>query len=59
MYNIMAFLSKPLASSYSSVRIGKFILSFSAGLVADPIIEAIAMLEFEDALRTGVLPGGC
>ena len=29
------------------------------GLVADPVIEAIARLEFEDDLRTGVLPGGC
>ena len=28
------------------------------GLVADPVIEAIARLEFEDGLRTGVLPGG-
>ena len=27
------------------------------GLVADPVIEAIARLEFEDGLRTGVLPG--
>ena len=26
------------------------------GLVADPVIEAIARLEFEDGLRTGVLP---
>ena len=29
------------------------------GLVADPVIEAIARLKFEDGLRTGVLPGGC
>ena len=29
------------------------------GLVADPVIEAIARLEFEDGLRTGVLHGGC
>ena len=29
------------------------------GLIADPVIEAIARLEFEDGLRTGVLPGGC
>ena len=29
------------------------------GLVTDPVIEAIARLEFEDGLRTGVLPGGC
>ena len=28
------------------------------GLVADPVIEAIARLEFEDGLRTGVLSGG-
>ena len=26
------------------------------GLVADPVIEAIARLEFEDGLRTGVFP---
>ena len=26
---------------------------------ADPVIEAIARLEFEDGLRMGVLPGGC
>ena len=24
----------------------------------DPVIKAIAMLEFEDGLRTGFLPGG-
>ena len=29
------------------------------GLVADPVIEANARLEFEDGMRTGVLPGGC
>ena len=29
------------------------------GLVADPVIEAIARLEFEDGLRTVVLPGDC
>ena len=28
------------------------------GLVAGPVIEAIARLVFEDGLRTGVLPGG-
>ena len=28
---------------------------FKLGLVADPVIEAIATLEFEDGLRTGVL----
>ena len=28
------------------------------GLVADPVIEAIARLEFEDGLMTGVLLGG-
>ena len=32
---------------------------YQLGLVADPVIEAIARLEFEDGLRTGVLPGGC
>ena len=34
-------------------------LSGQLGLVADPVIEAIAGLEFEDGMRTGVLPGGC
>ena len=29
------------------------------GLVADPVIEAIARPEFEDGLRTGVHHGGC
>ena len=29
------------------------------GLVADPVIKAIARLEFEDGLRTGVLLGDC
>ena len=29
------------------------------GLVADPVVKAIARLEFEDGLRTRVLPGGC
>ena len=33
--------------------------SSELGLVADPVIEAIARLEFEDGMRTGVLPGGC
>ena len=28
------------------------------GLVADPVIKAIARLEFEDGLKMGVLPGG-
>ena len=28
-------------------------------LVVDPVIEAIARVEFEDGLRTGVLPEGC
>ena len=29
------------------------------GLLEDPVIEAIARLEFEDGLRTEVLPGVC
>ena len=33
--------------------------SFRLGLVADPVIEAIARPEFEDGLRTGVHHGGC
>ena len=36
-----------------------FKYTLKLGLVADPVIEAIARLEFEDGLRTGVLPGGC
>ena len=35
------------------------ILYLKLGLIADPVIEAIARLEFEDGLRTGVLLGGC
>ena len=35
------------------------IIEVDMGLVADPVIEAIARLEFEDGLRTGVLFGGC
>ena len=42
-----------LQSNYLKFKI------FKLGLVADPVIEAIARLEFEDGLRTGVLPGGC
>ena len=29
------------------------------GLVANPVMEVIARLEFEDGLRKGVLLGGC
>ena len=29
------------------------------GHVADPVIEAIERLEFEDGLETGVIPRGC
>ena len=29
------------------------------GLLEDPVIEAIARLEYEAGLKTGVLPGGC
>ena len=32
---------------------------FQMGLVADPVFQAVVRLEFEDGLRTGVLPGGC
>ena len=28
-------------------------------LIAEPVIEAIVRLEFEDGLRTGVFLGGC
>ena len=42
------------------IGIGLMTITFcKRGLVEDPIIEAIARLEFEDGLRTGVLPGGC
>ena len=34
-------------------------VTLKLGLAADPVIKAIARLEFEDGLRTGVLPGGC
>jgi len=34
-------------------------VSMQLGLIADPVIEAIARLQFEDGLRTVVLPGGC
>ena len=34
-------------------------LESKLGLVAEPVIEAIARLEFEDGLRTGILPEGC
>ena len=34
------------------------LLEYELGLIADPIIEAIPRLEFEDSLRTGVIPGG-
>ena len=32
---------------------------FKLGLIADPVIEGIARLEFEIGLRTGILLGGC
>ena len=32
---------------------------FHIGKALDLLIEAIARLEFEDGLRTGVLPGDC
>ena len=35
-----------------------YIPSSELGLVVDPVIEAIAKLELEDGLRTGVLPAG-
>ena len=41
------------------VLIHTYIHLSKLGLEADPVIEAIARLEFEDGLRTGVLPGGC
>ena len=37
----------------------KAILIHELGLLADPLIEAIARQKFEDGLRTGVLLGGC
>ena len=56
-------MSKNLAELYTSL-IGRYIPLTSItpppklGLVVDPVIEAIARLEFEDGMRTGVLPGG-
>ena len=40
-------------NQYMSIR------AIYLGLIADPVIKAIARLEFEDGLRMGVLPGGC
>ena len=37
----------------------RYISDNKLGLVADPVFEAIARLEFKDGMRTGVLPGGC
>ena len=42
---------------------GRIMISYKvfhlAGARRDHVIKAIARLEFEDGLRTGVLPGGC
>ena len=46
----------PLQESYITIAI--FICLIKLGLVADPVFNAIARLEFEDGLRTIVLPGG-
>ena len=43
---------------HSSLKVWK-IKETKLGLVADPVIKAIARLEFEDGLRMEVLPGGC
>ena len=43
-------ISKIRCPLHSTIRLG---------LVADPVIEAIARPEFEDGLRTGVHHGGC
>ena len=43
------FLFKKTNSNMKRVKLG---------LVVDPVIEAIARLEFEDGMRTGVLLGG-
>ena len=32
---------------------------YKLGVTADPVIKAIAKLEFKDGLRMGVFPGGC
>ena len=45
-----------------SANLWLFITLVALGLVADPVIKAIARLELEDGMRTmrtGVLPGGC
>ena len=49
-------------SSFSQVKVETLTVKRDfpkLGLVADPVIKAIARLEFEDGMRTGVLPGGC
>ena len=52
-------------NKFINMVISNFIISIEIkfrgqlGLIADPVIEAIAGLEFEDGLRTGVLPRGC
>ena len=43
----------------ASSRLGSSSSILRLGLVADPVIEAIARPEFEDGLRTGVHHGGC
>ena len=56
-------MSKNLAELYTSL-IGRYIPLTSItpppklGLVVDPVIEAIASLEFEDDFSPGVLLGG-
>ena len=37
----------------------EYFFPIKLGLVVDPVIEAIARLEFADDLRTVVLLGGC
>ena len=56
----LKIFSKSIRNSNSLLLVVlKRSLFIHLGPVADPVIEAIARLEFEDGLRTGVLLGGC
>ena len=44
--------------SFLRIKLTKNVF-FKLWLVADPVIEAIARLEFEDGMRTRVFLGGC
>ena len=56
----LSFLYLMMMPAHGFVRSRRLLLRYTIqlGLVADPVIEAIAKLEFEDGLRTGVIHGG-